>query len=406
MPFSIFNEFAGSATGGYDTYASLPTDIGWSRQSRFTIPLCPKVLWKNQIVDSSPDSSTFCVDRNRNALIAINDTSFLNEAWGKIIKISHTGHIDELFHAEHRLYNITLIRDGNILCILHHITELKLICLSSEGKFLWEFLFKSDVKMRPVLDEDGNIYLYAFSNKTGTLFCLQPDGILKWKKDFPSMCWHEPVISKNGIIYLGLNQDHCLYTMDSAGNMLWSKTIGVSSRPPFLIKSDGTLYIVVSDALNSFSNSLSAISPFGEIVWQYRIAGSCNLSKGTALDSTGNLYFNTTQFELVSVNSDGMIRWKSKISGSAIAPPVIGANGILYQLSWLDTPRQYTSFLEVYHANTGEKLWSQTFNGFINSAVLAGNDMLYLLTSMENRSNGKLHESCEFYIIGDAKQTF
>ena len=219
------------------------------------------------------------------------------------------------------------------------------------------------------------------------------------------MCWYEPVISKDGIIYLGFNYERCLCAINSDGKLLWSKKVGLSDFNPFLIKSDGTLYIVLSDLSNPHKASLAAISSSGEIIWRYRPEGSCNVARGTALDNIGNLYFSTTRFELVSVDPAGNFRWKNEMSGSPSAPPIIGSNGIVYQQCWLDTPRRYTSYLEAYYANTGEKLWSLSLKGFVNSAVLAEDNILYLLASTTFYSRKKEQEVnfCEFYVIGNDK---
>lgn len=403
--FSNNGVSGGFSSGGYDEYAPLPTNLCWTRQAKFLIPRQPIISRKIFIDNSSIDSSSFCIDRNKNVLLTINDTSILTPEWGKIISIDTSGNANEVFHSEKRLYHLTLTNDGNILCVLHQSSEAKILCLSAEGIVLWEYAFESEQPtIRPILDQNSNIYFFAFFNRTGILYCISKSGNLLWKKAFPSMCWTEPAISQNGTIYIGLNKNRTLYALDSNGEILWSKEVGLINQN-IQINQDGSLYLVLFESPSSQTNSLVALSSSGEYIWKYQVNEVTSISSGIALDNFKNLYFNTSQFEIISVDSNGNLRWKNDISQFSSCPPIIGSNKVLFQQSWVHTSNSHKSFLQAYQSETGEKLWTQSFNGFILSAALAADNEIYLLSSIERRTKQgwlerkKIH--AEFYVICD-----
>lgn len=403
---SYFNNnegIGGFEIGEYDLQAHHPADANWTRQSRFIIPCKPKMIWKacieNRYVDSTGIHSSLVVDKMGNIVLSDCDNNLVGKHSGRIIKISPTGDLKEVFKMDFRLkspiigYNDilffttsgTLDSDGN-----------KLFCLSSDGDVKWEYIIENPAYSMPIIDNTGNIYIYTYGKKVGTLLSIGNNGILNWKREFNSVNWFEPIISMDGIIFLGLNVDHKLYAIDKNGQILWSLVLGqgLGLYPP-VIKNDGTIYICLS-------GNLLALSPNGEIIWKYKPL------KGTvitppALSKEGSLMLNLTALRIISLDCNGKELWENQIKGSTSVPPIIDRAGNLYQQSYLPYSHQDNSWIESF-SKSGDMLWTYKLKGVIVSTVLADDNLIYALVNhYTGTAKGwldKMLTKWELYAIG------
>ncbi|WBW98152.1 outer membrane protein assembly factor BamB family protein [Oceanirhabdus sp. W0125-5] len=394
----------GFKNGAYDKYAVHPTDINWTRQSRFAIPDNPKLLWKvteeNSYVDETIVSGSFVVDRENNILVSDCDNNIFGEHFGRIIKVSNSGDKKEVFKTDMRLKPSVISKSGLIYLTTTNDFESendKLFCLYPDGTIRWEFPLNQSPHSKPVLDEEENVYLFTYSNEVGTLYSISSNGILNWKCEFDSINWYEPIISKDGIIYIGLNNHHTLCAFNKMGHKLWERKLGqgLGSYPP-TIKNDGTIYA-------RLSRKLLALDSEGNVLWTYTPKEG-NVVTSPAIDMEGNLYLNLSNFRLVSLDSSGKERWITKVSGGVRVPPIIGKCKKIIQQSFMQNYPHYKSWIEVF-SEKGEKIWTYELNGVIISSVLGKDNLIYILSNCHTfRKKGwkdKKIVKWELYSLGE-----
>lgn len=209
----------------------------------------------------------------------------------------------------------------------------------------------------PVIDVDGTVY-YEGRDSLGkyVLFARQKNGELKWTRsiDDGSMSapknHSSPIISVDGIIYI-VSRDHNLYAFTREGVQQWIFKGSISSRG-LNIGKDGTLYLVTRDkslhALNSdgsikwklfedngfwsgesgpeilfspdgatiyvggYSNGLYAVDVSGIVKWK-NMQVKNGFSQSRTIDNQGNIYAHLQNDTIVSLFSDGSVRWKNTV---------------------------------------------------------------------------------------------
>jgi len=412
-------EHGGFESEGYDKRAIHPAEICWTHQSCFCVPKEIDCLWKfvkkSSHIDWERGVSSFCVDREHNIIVSCCDNNFQTGVWGALYKISPDGTATEFFHSnEMRLQSPVIRTDGDILVASGDSQSKQphqLFCLASDGALRWKFELGDWPIGSPIIDNDGNIYICTRAARThpiskvysSILFCINADGTLNWKKELLYGSRYEPIISISGNIYLCLNDNH-LYAFNKKGEPLWEIPMSIGSRYPPIPCKDGGLFCILIGSSIEDSNQLLKISKEGEIVWRFYPPEKL-IASMPALDKEGNLYINMTRNmtrKLFSLDSKGNIRWESEVSGlTASAPPVIGADGNVYQQSGSPAPRQRKAFLEAFDS-CGKKMWTYAFRGEICSTVLADNGLIYILAncitnsrkdvySLEMNINWQLH---------------
>lgn len=393
----------GFEEGAYDKEAYHPSDVNWTRQSRFLIPDQPKLLWKvgkdNAYIDETNVKGAFVIDRNQNAIISECDNNIVGQHYGRIIQVGLNGKIKEIFQTNMRLKS-PVIGDGGFIYTTTtgsmDSTGHKLYCLFPDGDIKWEFLINNTAFSKPVIDDLGNVYIFTYGNKVGTLFSIRNNGTLNWDYKFNSVNWYEPIISKDGVIYIGLNLNQTLCAFDKNGQKLWERVLGHGlGMYPLVIKNDGTIYACLS-------NTLFALNLDGNIKWKYTPKEG-NVVSTPAIDKEGNLYVNLSAFRLVSLNSAGKEKWETKVRGAATVPPIIGSCNKIYQQSFMQHYPQYKSWIEVY-SKDGEIIWTYELNGTLVSTVLANDNLIYALSNCYNYSKkgwmNKMEVKWELNVIG------
>lgn len=399
----------GFEEGGYDRYAPHPVDANWTRLSRFSIPKKPKLNWKisvdNAFIDETNIKPAFVVDRDKNIIISDCDNNLIGKHYGRLYKITQAGESSEILKIDKRLKSPVIGPDESVYvttCDVGESKGQKLLCLSPDGIFKWEYSINDSVFSKPVIDTEGNVYVYTFivskdGSKNGTLFSINKDGILNWKREFHSINWYEPIISKNGVIYLGLNNDRKLCALNKDGQTLWERTIGqgLGLYPP-VIKNDGTIYL-------NLSGSLFALSSDGEIIWEYKPQEG-NVATSPALCRDGSLLLNLSAFRLISLDDNGKKQWETKVKGATSMPPVIDKDGAFYQQSFMQHYPQYETWIEAFSSN-GDKVWTYETKGTICSTVLADDNLIYALINCHTYTKkgwlDKMIVKWELHAIGD-----
>jgi outer membrane protein assembly factor BamB len=253
----------------------------------------------------------------------------------------------------------------------------KLFCLFPDGKIKWEYAINNNAKQRPVIDQEGNIYIFTYSDIKGTLLSISKEGTLNWQHQFKSINWCDPVISKEGIIYIGLNVPRTLCAFNKNGEMLWEKLIGQGLGTNFMnIKEDGTIYVCLNNALHALDSD-------GNIKWTYK-PDSSNIIETPALARNGILYLNRTPHLMTALDSDGNELWSTDIKDYVIQAPIVGSNEKIMQVCFRREGINVKSFIKVYMPD-GKKLWEYEIEGTIVSAFLADDNLIYVITNIYDK---------------------
>jgi outer membrane protein assembly factor BamB len=117
----------------------------------------------------------------------------------------------------------------------------RLIALTADGQFLWEFKTKNHSvnHASPVIAADQTIY---FASGHGTMYALYPNGKLRWAFDAAGGPFAAtPVLAEDGTTYAA--SDGGLYAMSSEGKLMAQAIVsgGVASSPT--LGTDGTIYV-------------------------------------------------------------------------------------------------------------------------------------------------------------------
>lgn len=386
----------GFEQGLYDNKAAQPTGVNWTRQSCFSIPDNPKLVWKvskdNAYLGGTQIGGSFVISKDKTVIVSESSNNiFCND--GKLLEISKDGIIKELFTYDKK-FGLPVIGMEGIIYIYTigamASTGHKLFCLSPEGKIIWEYFTDYRIGKRPVIDKDGNIYFFTYGDRNGTLLCLTKDGNLKWKYQFNSINWCDPVITVDEIIYIGLNVTKTLCAFNKSGKLLWEKPCGLGLGTEFMnIKNDGTIYVYYDGALH-------ALLPNGNVKWAYQPDDSI-IEAAPALDKNGRLYLNRTPNLLVSLDSEGNELWSADTKDTVLQPPIIGDDGKIMQISYIEGYPLDKSWIQVF-TSEGDLLWEYEIDGIIMSAYLADNNLIYVATNIYSKKKVRW----EIHAIGEA----
>lgn len=200
------------------------------------------------------------------------------------------------------------------------------------GNLAWYYGDKS-VSSGIVLDADGTLYYEAKdSSTTYTLYALHPSGRLKWKAELGTSKsnlknYTNPIISSGGVIYV--------------------------------ISLDGNLY---------------AISRDGTRNWFFR-ADSLILTRGLAIDRSGNLYFVSESGALYSLTPAGNVRYRKTVPqgfwNRETGPPIVFA------------PDGNTVYVGGYKSG----LYALSVDGDIQWQINQATSDFYALRMVDNQGN-------------------
>lgn len=370
----------GFEPGAYDYNAVHPTDLSWTRQSKYAIPINPKELWKikieNAYIDETIVQPSFAIDRDSNLILSDCDNNILGESIGRIIEVTSSGDVNVLFTAKQKLKSPVLGLNGLIYVTTTGVSDNnqhKLYCLFPSGEINWAYSIDAAAYSKPIIDKEGNIFLFVYGGKIGKLLCISNNGDLIWERLFTSVNWYEPAISKDGLIYLGLNVSQTLLALTKTGDILCEKKVGQGlGRYPLNISGDSTIYACLSD-------SLLSLDADGCVKWSYKPDGG-NVITTPAIDYKGNLYFDLSGFRFISMTASGVKRWEKSVKGLVTSPPIIGSDGNIIHYSFIQGYPRYKSWISIYSAE-GVELWTYELEGAIISIVVGTDNVFYVLVN-------------------------
>jgi len=367
----------GFEQGSYDLEAVHPTEVNWTRQSRFNAPSSlhiVKRLSSSGLFHFTENIGSFVVDRRGRALIAVGDE---DERTGKLYRVNlKEERVESLFETEGGLLSLALASDHSILVTASN----RLISLDENGARQWEASIEGVPFSRPIISKEGFIYLCTFDSDRiiGRLYSFTPEGVEHWVYTCSSIFWCDPILSKEGIIYIGQNVTSKLCALTKDGNVLWEKKIGqgLGKYPP-VIDSDGVIYWCLSDKLYALDSN-------GEVKWEYEPEEGPLVFTSPALSTDGLLYLQEVGLKMTCLTKDGQLLWKKNLKGQPFNAPVIGASGELIQSMLIDNSIDGYSVVELFTPD-GDHIDSIEIGGLVESVVLADHGVVYALSAKWTR---------------------
>jgi outer membrane protein assembly factor BamB len=281
----------------------------------------------------------------------------------------------------------------------------------SRGDILWAFPITAGDPSSPIVGPDGTVYV---GSETG-LYAVNPDGTQKWKFATGRQIISSPAIDINGIVYFGC-LDSKIYAIYPDGSQKWSELTGGEIHSSPLITSDGLIVTGASDgsvyAYLSTGTLKWKYTPVGESDWVYAspaigpdgtlyvatnkgvlaldISGATptrkwfhpvitsDLKSSPAIGSDGSIYIGTRDNTLLSLKSDGSVRWTYSILGDIRSSPVIGPDGTIH-IANISITDSSARFLYAINPN-GTNKWSSPTGGnvFDQSPAVDCNGVVYL----------------------------
>ena len=121
------------------------------------------------------------------------------------------------------------------------IVDSRLVAVTADGRFKWEFKTKTSSRNRaaPVIAVDGTIY---FASGDGTLYALNADGTQKWALETAGGSISvTPILAEDGTIYI-VNAT-ALIAVSPDGKILAKSPVDGSVESSPTIAPDGTIYV-------------------------------------------------------------------------------------------------------------------------------------------------------------------
>jgi len=212
-----------------------------------------------------------------------------------------------------------------------------LYAINPDGTIMWEYKIDGWVSA-PAVDKNGNIY---FASRNSRVYCLNPNGTLKWRETL-TVFDNGPVIGDDGHIYLGPRTDWT-YAFYPNGTEKWRTDIPDSEGMPCIAPNRNIIVPGRHDFIMALDQS------DGNILWKYPLGENYKRISPSAISADGTIYFANCDENIFgqkigylnAVNSDGTLRWRTRLT-SEIQPystittngaPAIGADGTVYVTS-------------------------------------------------------------------------
>jgi outer membrane protein assembly factor BamB len=200
-----------------------------------------------------------------------------------------------------------------------------IVAVNPDGSIKWKYTTGYYITADPAIGDDGTIYIGSGDKY---LYAINPDGTLKWRFKTGHYIKGPASITEDGTIYFGSYDDY-LYALYTNGTMKWKIKTGSGTETNPSIGPDGTIYVG--------DDRLYAINPDGTLKWAFNIGEDQKIFQSSpTVSSEGTIYIGThidetDGGELISVNSDGTLRWRRQIANVLVdSSPCIGENGIVY----------------------------------------------------------------------------
>lgn len=345
-------------------------------------------------------------------------------------------------------------KEGNI----YINTSLDLVKISPEnGEVIFtlnNYCMQED-NLAPTLSQDGNT-IYTIVSRTALgeveyphyLVSMDLNGNLIWKYGFPFGDVYKPVLDNNGNIYVAVSDGNapydgqrCIYSIDSNGDYRWMSTPESDSYTDFLAHpSVSNNFVYIAIAYSSIQGTPGKIRAYnttnGTIAWEKSVGNTESRNYNVAINNsniifptdddkmyvinknngntvtgwpiTANDYFRTTSVideegiiyngtdenngncYVYALNTDGSIKWQKDIIDDMTSTCVLDNNGKLYCASRLHT-------LYSIEKSDGNTDWSVNLARTIYGTTIGPSGTLYVSADATNSSG--VIDSLSFYAI-------
>jgi outer membrane protein assembly factor BamB len=225
---------------------------------------------------------------------------------------------------------------------------------------IWNFETYGWAEGGPVIDNDGIIYIGAYS-----LYAIYSNGNLKWKFDTIFTIDSAPAIDENGIIYFGTiyGSPDYLYAVNSDGELKWKYQTGSIFSSP-VIGEDGTIFF------GEDSHNIWALHPNGTVKWRFGTGHVIYSSPAIGLD--GTVYCGCHDGNIYAINpNNGTLKWKYNTGNWVHGSPTIGDDGTVYIGS-------DNGYLYAFNPSDGAVKWMVYIGAVYGSPALDKNGILYV----------------------------
>lgn len=270
-------------------------------------------------------------------------------------------------------------RSGNIYIVSgapDRMNDNTLFCLSPDGKILWKYYIRSETCLKPLVGENDSIFLLSYNQeiKIGTLRCLDKKGILRWSVKTDVDMWAREFHLFREKLYL-VTKHNILRAFTVAGEIYWKEDLKIDCEDSIRVAfgNEGQIYI-------SSDKTIFSYMEVKKEVWKYETSNHHIISSPISIDNKGNLFFNTANGELISLDSCGRERWKNKIRTQGNNAPFVDRKGNIVQASTILGYPYSHSWIEIFD-NEGKKIWEKAVKGTIESLKLLKDNSIYLLSN-------------------------
>ena len=257
--------------------------------------------------------------------ISADGTIYVGANNGKLFAINSNGTQKWIYHVGSGWVFSSPVIDGDGIIYAASTGGSNIVAIYPNGTTKWEYITDDWIYCSPSVDHEGNIYI---GSNDGYLYALYPNGTLKWKYETNGEIGSTPSIDESGIIYFG-SADGYLYALYPNGTMKWRHQVGLGTESNPSIAPDGTIYVG--------GGYLYAVNPNGTRRWTFDFGSNRHSHQSSpAISADGIIYIAIENgerdgSEIVAVNPDGNVRWRSYLSNSdSDSSPAISSNGIVY----------------------------------------------------------------------------
>jgi outer membrane protein assembly factor BamB len=291
-----------------------------------------------------------------------------------------------------------------------HEVELTVTSRTADGRVRWTFEADSDnLWYRPALGADGTIYLHG---SQGFVYALSADGGLKWTRKVDWYPYVPPMTGPDGTLFVGTLD--LVYAISPAGEILWqfrdpdAQHIQVAATPG----PGGLLYGAFDVGMGAF-----ALDPAtGERQWS-------NTGDPRMIDQ-GNPFGTEVRFGpsrpggpidqmyvhmdwqrvMYAFSLDGEQRFTTPVSGTISHEPVVGSDGTIY-IPHFGAAHGWG--IQAIEPGRGDTRWiysPENGNG-ISEIEISADDTLYFVTpgrleAVDGRSASQRWINRHFLVLG------
>jgi len=250
-------------------------------------------------------------------------------------------------------------------------SETGLYAVNPDGTQKWKFATGRQIISSPAIDMNGIVYFGCLDSK---IYAIYPNGSRKWSELTGGEIRSSPLITSDGLIVTG-SSDGSVYAYLSTGTLKWKYTpVGESDRiyASPAIGPDGTLYIATNKGILALD--ISGATPTRK--W-FHLVITLDIKSSPAVGSDGSIYVGTRDNTLLSLNSNGTVKWISPGLGDIRSSPIIGPDGTIYIAD--SNAIIAGGYLYAIDPANGHQKWSyQTGNVYDQSPAVDSNGVVYI----------------------------